>query len=49
MLTKENALAKLKSARDSFWFSLGAYALLTEEPSRSEISVYDIKVYENGR
>jgi hypothetical protein len=47
-LTKDDAIAKLKAARDGFWFSLGAYALLTNEPAKSELSRYDIKVYEDG-
>lgn len=44
MLSKQTALSKLKSSRDSFWFSLGAYALLTKEPAASQVSGYDISV-----
>lgn len=47
-MTAVEALALLKKARDSFWFSLGAYALLTKEPAMSEISKYDISIYEGG-
>lgn len=46
MLTKDSALLRLKSARDAFWFSLGAYALLTNEPSRSELSKFAIQLDE---
>jgi hypothetical protein len=42
--SKQASLSKLKSARDSFWFSLGAYALLTREPAASQVAGYDISV-----
>lgn len=45
---KINTEKKLKSARDTFFFSLGAYALLTQEPSRSELPKYKIKVNDQG-
>jgi len=38
----QDALFKLKQSRDSFIFSLGAYALLTKEPAASLISEYSI-------
>ena len=44
MTTKQAALQKLKAARDSFWFSLGAYALLTKEPARTEVANFSISV-----
>ena len=44
MNPKQASLAKLKSTRDSFWFSLGAYALLTKEPAASLVAGYDISV-----
>lgn len=47
-MTAAETIRQLKAARDGFWFSLGAYALLTKEPARSELSRYDIKVYEDG-
>lgn len=49
MLDRPTALSKLKAARDVFWFSLGAYALLTEEPSRSELPNFRICVTERNR
>ncbi|MDW7772957.1 MAG: hypothetical protein SCH71_08710 [Desulfobulbaceae bacterium] len=48
ILTPAETIAHLKVARDGFWFSLGAYALLTKEPVKSELRKYDIRVYENG-
>ena len=47
MTTKEAALSKLKRTRDSFWFSLGAYALLTKEPAKSQVAGYSIVVTNN--
>ena len=44
MTSRQAALEKLKRARDSFWFSLGAYALLTKEPARSEIINYRVSI-----
>src|SRR5690606_23114859 len=44
---KQASLSKLKSSRDSFWFSLGAYALLTKEPAASLVAGYDISVTNN--
>lgn len=44
MPAKQAALKKIKSARDSFWFSLGAYALLTKEPAKSQVAGYRISV-----
>lgn len=38
----QDALFKLKQSRDSFIFSLGAYALLTKEPAASLIAEYSI-------
>ncbi len=47
MSSKQTSLSKLKSSRDSFWFSLGAYALLTKEPAASQVAGYDISVTNN--
>lgn len=44
MSSKQASLSKLKRSRDSFWFSLGAYALLTKEPAASQVDGYDISV-----
>ena len=46
MITRETASQKLINFRDAFWFSLGAYALLTQEPSRSQLSLFTIQVSE---
>jgi hypothetical protein len=37
----------LYRTRDVFWFTLGAYALLTEEPSRSQLAGYDVSIANN--
>jgi len=47
-LNMDDAICQLKSARDGFWFSLGAYSLLRKEPASSQLSRYDIKLYEDG-
>lgn len=47
-MTMKEAITQFKIARDGFWFSLGAYALLTKEPVKSELIRYDIKIYEDG-
>lgn len=44
MTDRNSALSSLKKARDAFWFSLGGYALLTQEPARSIVSSYEIDV-----
>jgi hypothetical protein len=44
---REETLAKLNTLRQSFCFSLGAYALLTQEPARSQVSRYDVCVTNN--
>ena len=44
MSSKQASLSKLKNSRDAFWFSLGAYALLTKEPAASQVAGYDISV-----
>ncbi len=43
----DDAIFQLKSARDSFWFSLGAYSLLRKEPASSQLSRYEITLYED--
>lgn len=48
MTTRTEALSRLKRARDAFWFSLGGYALLTQEPARSIVSDYEIDVRNDG-
>ncbi|WP_143507352.1 hypothetical protein [Pseudomonas sediminis] len=47
-MTPTETITQLKAARDGFWFSLGAYALLTKEPAKSELSRYNINIYEDG-
>lgn len=37
----------LERTREVFWFTLGAYALLTEEPSRSQLAGYDVAIANN--
>jgi hypothetical protein len=44
MVDRAIATQRLTGTRDAFWFSLGAYALLTEEPSRSQLATYNIQV-----
>lgn len=48
MLDRNTATQRLHGARDAFWFSSGAYALLTVEPSRSQLATFEIKVSESG-
>lgn len=43
-----DALSRLEDYRSSFMFSLGAYALMTEEPTCSLISNYSIKANNSG-
>lgn len=47
MRPHEETLTKLNALRQSFCFSLGAYALLTQEPARSQVSGYDVCVTNN--
>jgi predicted DNA-binding protein (MmcQ/YjbR family) len=37
-------IQRLNAAREAFWFSLAAYALLTQDPARSAISGFSVKV-----
>jgi hypothetical protein len=46
MLDRPTATQRLNGTRDAFWFSLGAYALLTEEPSRSQLAAFSIQISE---
>lgn len=46
MLDRQTATQKLHAARDTFWFGAGAYALLTEEPSRSQLAALTIQISE---
>ena len=43
-MNRTTATQRLSSAGDAFWFSLGAYALLTEEPSRSQLASFNIQI-----
>lgn len=49
MLDQATARRKLQEVRDIFTSSLGAYALLTEEPSKSQLSEFNIKFDDGGR
>ena len=46
MVDRTTATQRLSGTRDAFWFSLGAYALLTEEPSRSQLASFNIQISE---
>ncbi|MGH9439381.1 MAG: hypothetical protein ACRD22_16195 [Terriglobia bacterium] len=41
---REHVLSKINSLRQSFCFSLGAYALLTQEPAMSQVANYNVCV-----
>lgn len=48
MTSKVECEQKLKFVRDSFWFSVGAYGLATEEPTSSFIKQHRFKVSGNN-
>ena len=44
MTTKKNCIQKMDYVRNSFWFSLGAYALATESPTKNYLEQYRINL-----
>lgn len=46
MITKHETEEKIKFVRDAFWFSLGAYALATNEPTKNYLNKQRIKIYD---
>ena len=48
MLDRNTAVQRLEAAREGFWFSSGAYGLLTVEPSRSQLATLQIQILEVG-
>lgn len=47
MQNREDMLNILNTLRQSFCFSLGAYALLTKEPASSQLAAYEVSVTNN--
>ncbi|MEZ8187543.1 hypothetical protein ACED29_17180 [Shewanella sp. 5S214] len=48
MIDRDTAAQRLNAARESFWFSSGAYGLLMTEPSRSQLATIQINVLDDG-
>lgn len=47
-ISEEEALGRLRAIREIFDLSVGAFALLTEEPARSELSKYVVRYNDMG-